>query len=73
MSEQTITRQHNYMDWVAAFTIFAKYAPIDEFGVEHDVIYAGPDPELVSDEDKATLEILGWSVEEQYDCFYHFV
>lgn len=55
--------------------IFAELMPEDSdrnVAVEHDVIYAGPSPSIVTDEKKAELELLGWSPEEEYDCFYCF-
>lgn len=55
--------------------IFDRIMPYDEyagFAAEHDVVYAGPHPEIVSDEDKAKLEELGWHPSEEFDCFYHF-
>lgn len=66
---------HNYSAWAEAFSIFAKYNP-DGWGdveAEHDVIFAGPHPDLVSAEDKVRLEELGWHVGiESDEMFYHF-
>ena len=42
-------------------------------GAGHDVIYAGPNPSTVSDEKRVELEALGWHVEDEFDCFYHFI
>ncbi len=55
--------------------IFAEISPKDaqDVSAEHDILYAGPDPSIVSDEKKAELEELGWYVAEEHDCFYHFV
>lgn len=62
-----------YADWAEAFLLFAKYeAEGWEVSAEHDVIYAGPDPAIVTDIDKKRLSELGWDTEEQYECFYHF-
>ena len=50
--------------WLEVFTIFAKYIDADErFNVcaEHDEIWAGPDAEVVTDEDKKRLYELGWT------------
>ena len=72
MSDKSV--DYSWEAWAEAFLIFAKYEP-HKFGnisAEYDVIYAGPDPEKVSDEDKARLEQLGWSVEDEYSCFYQF-
>ena len=62
-----------YVGWAEAFTIFAKYAEGDIDGVcaEHDEVYAGPSPSVVSDEDKRRLEALGWR-ENRNDCFSKF-
>ena len=64
----------NYKSWAEAFTIFAKYddKPYGEVAAEHDEIYAGPDPQDVSDEDLARLEVLGWHADEETQSFYHF-
>jgi hypothetical protein len=57
-----------------AFTIFAKY---DEgrymTQAEHDIIYSGPDPAVLSDEDAARLEQLRWEADHDLECFYYFV
>lgn len=56
--------------------IFAELSPEASdrsIAVEHDIIYAGPDPSIVSDEKQAELAELGWGIEEEFDCFYHFV
>jgi hypothetical protein len=61
--------------WIEAFQIFAKYVPEDEYfevAAEHDEIYAGPNPEKVTPEDKARLEELGWHDFED-GCFKKFV
>ena len=62
-----------YNELAKAFTIFAKYSPqYADVSAEHDVLYAGPDPETVSDEDKKALSELGWEPETEYNCFYYF-
>jgi hypothetical protein len=55
--------------WIAAITIFKKYE--NAFHVEpgHDILWAGPDPAKVSDEDKEVLEALGWHPSDDSDCF----
>jgi hypothetical protein len=66
--------KYTWKGWSEAFTIFAKYEP-DEFAnisVEHDIIYAGPVAGKVSDEDKARLEILGWHIDAEFDCFCRY-
>lgn len=61
---------------VKAFTIFLKYEDLDNLDpdvyAEHDVIYCGPDPEIVSEEDKLKLEELGFGVDTEFNCFYYF-
>ncbi len=54
-----------------AFTIFAKYNAEDNVSAGHDEIWAGPDPEVVSAEDLAILESLGWYPHDE--CFRKFV
>jgi hypothetical protein len=51
-------------EWMESFAIFDKYCedPAEE-GIHYttgDDIYAGPDPEKVSDSDMKRLEELGW-------------
>lgn len=61
--------------WVEAFQIFAKYIPEGEWldvAAEHDEIFAGPNPEVVTPEDKARLEELGWGDYED-SSFKRFV
>ena len=66
-----------YAEWIESLNIFAKYAP-DGLAtpvwpcLEHDEIWMGPDPEIVSDEDKARLSELRW---EAWDTgnFHRFV
>lgn len=64
---------HTYQALSQAFLVFARYQPAyDELAAEHDVLYAGPDPDAVSDDDKKTLAELGWEPEPQYNCFRYF-
>ncbi len=57
---------------IEGLQIIAKYQPEGEVSVGHDVFYAGDyNPDEMTDEDKATLEALGWG--EEYDSWYHFV
>lgn len=64
-----------YADYAEAFTIMAKYATNDyaSVAVEHDIIYAGHDVESVTREDLERLEELGWTIDDDLECFYHFV
>jgi hypothetical protein len=61
----------SWADYAEAFTIFAKYGD-GEWATNpgHDEIWSGPNPEIVSDEDKKRLEELGWMVEDE--CFRVF-
>lgn len=58
-----------YLEWAEAFIIFAKYIK-EHAGVSarDDVVYAGPDPDEVSIEDKVRLETLGWTAGDE-ECF----
>lgn len=64
----------NYSKLYEAFLIFAKYDH-NVFGgiasAKHDEIYSGPDPEIVSDEDKERLKELGWN-DYGDGCFHRF-
>jgi hypothetical protein len=55
-----------------AFTIFAGYPGADDVSAEHDVLFAGPDPAVVSAEHTARLEELGWFTNSEFDCFSYF-
>jgi hypothetical protein len=65
-----------WMEMSEAFAIFAKYSD-GKYGyvyAEHDRIDAGPDPKVVSPEDKARLEELDWHVDDiDGNMFYRFV
>jgi len=54
-----------YSQFAEAFAIFAKYGD-DDFAVcaEHDEIFAGPDPKIVSKEDNNKLKELGWHLND---------
>lgn len=61
-----------YEKLIRAFEIFMEAGDVGEgIAAEHDVIYAGPPPELVSAEQRAELACLGWR--PYSDGFYHFV
>ena len=65
-----------YSEYIESITIFAKYssAGLDSHAdvyCEHDEMWMGPNSELVSDEDKARLEELGWTVESE-GSFHRF-
>ena len=60
-------------EFAEAFTIFARYDD-KAYSVQpaHDEIFAGPNPDVVSAEDRARLEELGWMVDEESECFHIF-
>jgi hypothetical protein len=59
---------------IRAFEIFMEAGDVGEVIVaEHDVICAGPPPALVSPEQLAELERLGWDPDESTYAFYHSV
>lgn len=60
-----------YDEFIRAFEIFRKYPQDEMVTAEHDEVYAGPDPRIVSDEDKAELEKLGWT--PKYTWFRKYV
>lgn len=63
-----------YERMARAMAIFNSY-PVERGGsihAEHDEMYAGPDPEVVSAEHKAELEELGWLFYEGNDFFHHY-
>ena len=66
-------RDYSYLGWSKAFALFAKYdtSPYVEVAAEHDIIFAGPNPKDVSEEDKQELTRYGWRVNEEFDCFSH--
>lgn len=68
-------KKYTWAGWIEAFQIFEKYEPdvFAEVSAEHDVIYAGPSPDKVSDEDKARLEELDWAIDEDVNSFYNYV
>ena len=63
----------SWAEFAEAFTIFAKYGT-GEWGTQpgHDEIHSGPNPSIVSDEDKKRLKELGWMIAEDEDCFHIF-
>lgn len=61
-------------EWIESFEIFKKYEANDGLaGAEHDEVFAGPDPEVVSVEDTKRLEELGWNESEYGGGFQAFV
>jgi hypothetical protein len=66
-----------YAEWIESLTIFAKYAPegIDSIAwpcCEHDEMWMGPNPDVVSAEDKARLAKLRWTSSDTGN-FHRFV
>lgn len=60
-------------DLIKALQIFLKYCNKKyPTSCEHDVLYVDIDPSVVSDEDKKTLDELGFFVDEGNDCFASF-
>ena len=64
-----------YADYAEAFTIMSKHAKDDHanIAVEHDIIYAGHDTENFTREELERLEALGWTIDDDLECFFHFV
>jgi hypothetical protein len=62
-----------YGHMARAFLIFDMYGN-DRQGVsaEHDQIWAGPNPAIVSPEHRAELDTLGWHADEPHQTFYRF-
>jgi hypothetical protein len=63
MSEKNregVEAKRSYEGWAEAFTIFAKYLANAQVACEHDQIWAGPDADIVSEEDQKRLEDLLW-------------
>ena len=59
---------------IAGLNIFRRFLKENELYVaaEHDVIYAGPNPDVVPDDVKAELESLRWHPNEEFECFQLF-
>lgn len=63
-----------YQQWARAFEIFASY-PHERFegvSAQHDEVFAGPDPAVVSAEHLAELEAMNWLADQQYSTFRRF-
>ena len=52
--------------------IFQKYPGDHEVSAQHDILYAGADPEVMTENDKEVVEKLGWHEEIEYDCWGFF-
>jgi len=63
-----------YMAMGRAMEIFQSYPHRSGgFGADHDVLYGGPSPAQVSEEDTGILARLGWHPESASECFRLFV
>lgn len=51
------------------FKVFARYEPSGCVSSDHDIIWAGPDPSKVHEDDLKRLEEIGWLIDTDYDCF----
>lgn len=65
--------QNTCKAWAEVFEIFSKYEVDASVAVGHDIIYAGPEPEDVSDDDMKRLEELGWFIDAEFGCLARFV
>ena len=54
-------------DLIKALKIFVKYAPDEKYPTwcENDILHVCVDPYTVSEEDKATLEVLGFYADDE--------
>lgn len=64
-------------DMIEALKIFLKYVdddPFAPFNCEHDVlrVYGGPDLADVSDRDVKRLREIGFSWDDEYECWYSY-
>jgi len=65
---------NSYRGFSEAFAIFAKYEEGEfDTDAEHDEIFSGPSPKIVSTEDTKRLQELGWSPEESLGRWRRFV
>lgn len=64
------TMPDSYTSFVIAFSVFAAYTKgRDHVAAEHDELFAGPDPAVVSDADLIKLEKHGWTARPDLGCF----
>lgn len=63
-----------YENMIESILIFQKYATPDDdclpLSPMHDQLYAGPDPEIVSEEDKERLKSFGWFEDSDSFCIF---
>lgn len=63
----------DYDKVIQGLEIFKKYPGHPHYvTAEHDMLFAGPRPSKVSEEDIAKLASLGWNPEDNDDCFIKF-
>jgi hypothetical protein len=69
----TVNFKNNSSEYAEAFSIFSQYDN-KPFSVhaEHDEIFAGPNPSVVSAEHLKRLNELGWRKHEEFECFCIF-
>lgn len=66
-----------YNEFIEGIRIFQKYGPSEAglnegFGAEHEIIYVGTEPSVVSDEDKQRLDALGFHECSEFECWGFF-
>lgn len=55
-------------------TILAKYVKDGSISAEHDEIWAGGEgQENMTEEDKKEMDDAGWTFDENFDSWHHFV
>lgn len=57
---------------ITGLSLIIEHEPDAQLNWEHDVIYAGDLTKNYSADDIRRLEELGWGINAEYDCFYHF-
>ena len=57
-----------YDELIAAFKIFKKYEHEEGLSTRDSEIFAGPDPDDVSEEDSLALQALGW-IDSGEECW----
>ena len=69
-------RDDSYTGWAAAFLIFARYERgygDSGVGMDAHAVYAGPNPDRVSEEDKDELARYGWFASDKFTCFFRML
>jgi hypothetical protein len=60
-------------DFLRGYTILRQYEDDPEMSAEHDVLYIGEtDPIVMTQEDRKTLDELGWGWNNDLGCWYYF-